>query len=592
MDRRLTTIVAADMVGYSRLMAANEEGTLSRFRAIRSEVINPELDAARARLIKTMGDGLLIEFPSPVAAVRASLAIQNAMVARESAQSEDARIRFRIGVNLGDVIIDGEDILGDGVNIAAHLESLAPPGGVCISRAVHEQIRGKIDAPLTALGPQSVKNMPEPIDVWRVEVEGVRPPKSARKSAEPPSLVVLPFDNMSSDPEQEFLADGIVEDVTTELSRFRTLTVIARNSAFTYKGTPKDVREIAKELGVRYVVEGSVRRAGDRLRVTAQLIEADTGAHLWAERWDRTMADLFDMQDELTSAIVTGVEPELGAHERTLSRRKPTESLTAWELAQKGYSIFLRQDAASIEEAAGLYQRAMDIDPNFALAHALAARVYFSNIMHGFVDELETNAKTGLNLADRCIYLDERMDYGHIMRAAFTKMLGRSRDAEKAFQIAENLNPKSTILQIVRANTEFFNETSDPDPDVIEAAATKALQISPRDPAAPIFYNQISVARTLRNGGIPDEGAVDAAETASRFTNATESMIFNAAHTNAAVGQLADAKRYLMLLQQKSPDFTLEVLKKRLAHLRYYRERLETPDEAMLRLFELGFPQE
>ena len=242
-------------------MAADEEGTLTRFRVIRSDVIDPELEAAKARLSKTMGDGLLVEFPSPVAAARASLAIQKAMVAREREQADETRIQFRIGINLGDVIIEGDDILGDGVNVAARLESLAPPGGVCISCAVHEQIRGKIDAPLTALGPQNVKNIPEPIDVWRVEVEGVRPAKTATKTAILPSLVVLPFDNMSSDPEQEFLADGIVEDVTTELSRFRTLTVIARNSAFTYKGAPKDVREIAKELDVRYVVEGSVHRA-------------------------------------------------------------------------------------------------------------------------------------------------------------------------------------------------------------------------------------------------------------------------------------------------------------------------------------------
>jgi TolB-like protein len=307
---------------------------------VRKELIQPELAAAKARLIKTMGDGLLVEFPSPVAAVRASLVIQKSMVERESRQDKAVRLQFRIGINLGDVIINGDDILGDGVNVAARLESLAPPGGICISRAIHEQLRGKTDAVLTALGPQDVKNMPDPVEVWRVEVDGFEAAPTRQKPAVAPSIVILPFDNMSSDPEQEFLADGIVEDVTTELSRFRTLTVIAKNSAFSYKGTPKDVREIARELEVKYVVEGSVRRAGDRLRVTAQLIEAETGGHLWAERWDRTMADLFDVQDELTSAIVSGFEPELGAHERILSRKKPTGNLTAWELAQKGYSKF------------------------------------------------------------------------------------------------------------------------------------------------------------------------------------------------------------------------------------------------------------
>ena len=247
MQRRLAAIVAADVAGYSRLIGQDEEGTLTAMRALRSEVIDPLLAQHGGRVANTAGDSLLIEFPNAVEAVRCAVAVQEETNARSAELPEDRRILFRISVNIGDVVVEGEDLLGDGVNVAARLESLAPPGGVCISCAVHEQIRGKIDAPLTALGPQNVKNIPEPIDVWRVEVEGVRPAKTATKTAILPSLVVLPFDNMSSDPEQEFLADGIVEDVTTELSRFRTLTVIARNSAFTYKGAPKDVREIAKE---------------------------------------------------------------------------------------------------------------------------------------------------------------------------------------------------------------------------------------------------------------------------------------------------------------------------------------------------------
>lgn len=594
MDRRLTTIVAADMVGYSRLMAADEEGTLTRFRAIRSDLINPELEAAKARLIKTMGDGLLIEFPSPVAATRTSLAIQNAMVERERDQTDDTRIQFRIGINLGDVIIEGDDILGDGVNVAARLESLAPPGGICISRAVHEQVRGKIETRLTALGPQNVKNIPEPIDVWRVEVEGVRPAVAARKSAEPPSLVVLPFDNMSSDPEQEFLADGIVEDVTTELSRFRTLTVIARNSAFTYKGTPKDVRDIAKELGVRYVVEGSVRRAGDRLRVTAQLIEAETGAHLWAERWDRTMADLFDVQDQLTSAIVTGVEPELGAHERTLSRRKPTESLTAWELAQKGYSRFLIQDRNGIREAAELYKRALELDPNFPLACAFYARTYYSTVMHGWSEDIEQDLKAGLDLADRCIALDPRMEYGHAMRAAFSKMLERSRDAKDAFEIAENLNPNSVVLHILRGNAEWFGNDADPDPDpdVLEETAKNALRLSPRDPMASVLYNQLGIAKAMRHGGRPDAPATEAYEMACRVANPSDFALFNAAFANACLNRLDDASHYLDRLHQQSPGFTYKVLLHRLRHMPKGRAIWGRFSAELDKLVELGFRRE
>ncbi len=590
MDRRLTTIVAADMVGYSRLMAADEEGTLTRFRAIRSEVINPELDASKARLIKTMGDGLLIEFPSPVSAARASLAIQNAMVERERDQPEAKRIQFRIGINLGDVIIDGEDILGDGVNIAARLESLAPPGGVCTSRAAHEQIRGKIDAPLTALGPQNVKNIPEPIDVWRVEVAGVQPPKAAQKSATPPSLVVLPFDNMSSDPEQEFLADGIVEDVTTELSRWRTLTVIARNSAFTYKGTPKDVREIAKELGVMKHGPGKGHRGEVRLRVTAQLIEAETGAHLWAERWDRTMADLFDVQDELTSAIVTGVEPELGAHERTLSPRKPTESLTAWELAQKGYSRFFDYTPENFDAALELYQKAIQLDPEFAFAHALAARIHYARVMLGWTEDDANEIRVGLKFAERATSIDAKSDYGHVMRAGLLNFLGRYRDAEDAFAVAEQLNPNSLVLWMGQANAQFGSE--DPDPELIETVARKALRLSPQDPQAFLFYNMIGSAHLVRNSWVYNEASADAYAMACRYPNANELIVFNATCASAMVGRLDDAAHYLELLLRKNPNLTEKRIRERHVVYKWLPKLLAKNADAFEKLIEFGLPRE
>lgn len=335
MDRKLTTILAADLAGFSRLMAADEEDIINRMRAARKEIIDPTIATCGGRIIKTMGDGLLVEFASPVQALRSALGMQREMHAHETTEVEASRLKFRIGINLGDVVIDGEDVLGDAVNIAARLESLAPVGGICISRAVFEQVKGRIDAEMTTLGPQAVENMPEPVDVWRVEVEGAEASKPAQVAAERPSIAVLPFANMSADQDQEFLADGIVEDVTTELSRFRSLMVIARNSTFAYKGASQDVRRIGKELGARYVVEGSVRRGGNRLRVTAQFIEASSGMQVWAGKWDRTLEDIFDLQDELTHAIVTAVEPELGAHERRLARARPTDSLTSWELCQR-----------------------------------------------------------------------------------------------------------------------------------------------------------------------------------------------------------------------------------------------------------------
>ena len=356
---------------------------IEQLKSVRSEIFDPALTAAKGRVVKTMGDGLLAEFSSPVEAVRLALMVQRDMLARESAKPEDKRFRFRIGVNMGDVVIDGEDLLGDAVNVAARLESLAPVGGVCISRAVYEQAHGLVDADMTALGPQMVKNLPKPVEVWRVEIPGVEAPEAKPRRAERPSIAVLSFDNMSSDPDQQFLADGVVEDVITELSRFRSLKVTARNSTFAFKGVSTDVRKIGEDLGARYVVEGSVRRSGDRLRVSAQLIDAETGTHLWANRWNRTIDDLFDLQDELTHAIVTSVEPELGAHERRMARFRPTESLTAWELCQRGITSFSDYSAESLEDAKVSLSAAIDADPTFALPYALLGRLEYTRAVVG-----------------------------------------------------------------------------------------------------------------------------------------------------------------------------------------------------------------
>ncbi|WP_341235546.1 adenylate/guanylate cyclase domain-containing protein [uncultured Sulfitobacter sp.] len=587
----MVTIVAADLVGYSRLISDDEEGTLERFKYVRETIIEPELKSAGARVIKTMGDGLLVEFSSPVDAVRTSLAIQSAMVAQEADQPETRKLQFRIGINLGDVIIDRDDVLGDGVNIAARLESLAPPGGICISRTVHDQLRGKMSQPMTAMGPQNVKNIPEPIHVWRVEIEGVSAAEApATKRTERPSIVILPFDNMSSDPEQEFLADGIVEDVTTELSRFRTLTVIARNSAFSFKGTPKDVREIARELDVKYVVEGSVRRAGDRLRVTAQLIEAETGGHLWAERWDRTMADLFDVQDELTSAIVTGVEPELGAHERTLSRKKPTENLTAWELAQRGYSKFFEYTQESNDAALDLYQKAMRIDPQFAFVHALAARVHYARLALGWTKDFDQDRQDGLKLANRAVELDPKSDYGHVMRAGLLFLSGRHQDAREALHISEKLNPNSIVLYLIHGIAEFLAE--EPNPDAMEAFANKALRLSPSDPQAYTFYNLIGTAHLVRNSFKYNEAATNAYEMACRYSNVSEVVLMNAVYACVQVDRLDDAKHYLETALNKAPYLTAPLTMNRWSHLPWVGKLHDANEGALEKMIALGLPEE
>ncbi len=323
-QRRLAAILAADVVGFSRLMGVDEAGTLARLQALRAEAIDPVIAAHNGRMVKLMGDGALVEFGSVVDAVACAVALQNAVAEANGELPADQRIVFRIGVNLGDVIVEGDDIYGDGVNVAARLQEIAEPGGVCIAGSVFEQIKGKLDAAFDDMGAQDVKNIAEPVRAyrWAHAVAGL-----AREAPltlpDKPSLAVLAFDNLSGDPEQAYFSDGIAEDIITELSKYRSLFVIARTSSFEYKGRAANVRTIGRELGVQYIVDGSVRRAGKRVRVTAQLVEAETGNHVWADRYDRDLEDIFAVQDEVTNAIVTAIEPTLGSAERDRAHRAP-----------------------------------------------------------------------------------------------------------------------------------------------------------------------------------------------------------------------------------------------------------------------------
>ncbi len=398
MDRRLTTILVADIVGFSRQMAADEEGVVTRLKALRTAVIDPRIAAGDGRLIKTMGDGFLIEFPSVVAAVRTAIAIQTDMGERGAGDPEDRRLHLRMGINVGDIVIDGDDILGDGVNIAARLEPLAPAGGICISRAVYEQVRGKVDADLVAMGARHLKNIPEPVDIWHIQVDNTaaasagpaaqstahRPP-----AAEQPSVAVLPFDNMSADPAQDYFADGITEDIITELSRLPALLVIARNSTFTYKGKATKVQDVCRDLRVRYVLEGSVRKAGQRVRVTAQLIDGSSGGHVWAERYDRDLSDIFAVQDDVTEKIVRALEVQLTDIERGPSSRGNPEDLEAYDCvlrAREQYRLFTREGNAAARE---LYERAMMLAPNYAEGYAGTAETYVQDWFFGTSDRLD-----------------------------------------------------------------------------------------------------------------------------------------------------------------------------------------------------------
>ncbi|MHA1527585.1 MAG: adenylate/guanylate cyclase domain-containing protein [Alphaproteobacteria bacterium] len=471
--RRLAAILAADVVGYSRLMGEDEAGTLAALRAHRAEIFDPVIAERGGRLVKLMGDGALVEFPSVVEAVEAALAIQQRVAAGSGC------IRLRIGINLGDVIIDGDDIYGDGVNVAARLEALAEPGGICIASIVHESIGNRVEADFADAGEHEVKGIDRPIRVWRWPMEGAaRPEPELLALPEKPSIATLPFDNMSSDPEQVFFAEGIAEDIITELSRFRSLFVIARNSSFSFKGQGLDVKSLSEKLGVRYIVEGSVRRAGNRVRITAQLIDAVTGAHLWAERYDRDLADIFAVQDEVTKAIVTAIEPTLGSAERTRARRQPPENLDAWESYQRGMWHAYRFTAVDNAEALPLFRRAIERDPNFAPGYAGLAYALYLVVMLGFGDDTASSAAEAYEAAQKAILLDPEDAFAQTTAGRIYLMMGEHEAAISAGEKALALSPNFASAHYGLGFALVYSGR----PEASLAAVDEAIRLSPRDP--------------------------------------------------------------------------------------------------------------
>jgi adenylate cyclase len=394
-QRRLAAILAADVAGYSRLTGVDEEGTIARLRALRRELIDPTIAAHGGRIVKTTGDGILIEFPSVVEAVRCAVEVQRGMAARNIDVAADRRIEFRVGIHLGDVVVEGDDLLGDGVNVAARLEGIAEPGAICLSGDAYRQVKGKIDLAVRDLGEQYLKNIAEPVRVYRVSLdEGA--PKSSPPLTLPdkPSIAVLPFQNMSGDPEQEYFADGVVEEIITALSRFHSLFVIARNTSFTYKGRAVDVKQVGRELGVRYVLEGSVRKAANKVRITAQLIDTAVGTHLWAHRFDGALEDIFALQDQVTASVVGAIAPKLEQAEIERAKRKPTESLDAYDYYLRGMASLYRWTEEGINDALRLFYRAIEIDPEFASAHGMAAWCYSFRKTNGWtIDRAQETAE-------------------------------------------------------------------------------------------------------------------------------------------------------------------------------------------------------
>jgi adenylate cyclase len=398
-QRRLAAILAADVVGYSRLTGADEEGTIARLRALRQELIDPVIAVNNGRLVKTTGDGRLVEFTSVVDALRCAVEVQSKMALRNTDVAPDKRIEFRVGINLGDIIVEGDgDLMGDCVNIAARLESIAEPGGICLSEDAYRQARGKVTMEFIDLGEKELKNIAQPVRVYRVVFDWSAA-NAARNALggsgaglslpDKPSIAVMPFENMSGDPEQDYFADGMVEDITTGLSRIKWVFVIARNSSFMYKGKPVDVRQVGRELGVRYVLEGSVRKAGGRVRITGQLIEAETGAHLWADKFDGPLDDIFDLQDRITASVVGVVEPSIRHAEIERARRKRPDNLDAYDLYLRALPYSLSLIPADSRAAIRFLEEALLRDPKYAPAHALAAWCHCTCFLHAGFDEAD-----------------------------------------------------------------------------------------------------------------------------------------------------------------------------------------------------------
>jgi adenylate cyclase len=447
MERRLAAILAADVVGYSRLMGADEAGTLIRLKSLRKELAQPEITRRGGRIVKLMGDGLLAEFRSVVEAVNCAAAIQRAMSLREAELIDDQRIKLRIGVNLGDVIVEGSDIYGDGVNVAARLEEIAEPGGICVSGTVFDHIKSKVDLNFLDLGAQEVKNISEPVRVYRWSDSAIDVKLVASELGETlplpdkPSIAVLPFNNMSGDPEQDYFADGICEDLITALSKIRWFFVIARNSSFTYKGQAVEVTQIARELGVRYVIEGSVRKAGNRVRITAQLIDATSGRHVWADRYDRDLADIFDLQDEMTQTIAGTVEPELSAAERERALRKPPDNLDAWETFQRGLWHLWHFSKSDFVDAQRVLRRAQELDPGFATAFAYESYCHFLDVMLGFSEAPEESLSTAISLATEALAIDDKDPMAYFALGRVHSLRGKHDVSVSELETAIALNP-------------------------------------------------------------------------------------------------------------------------------------------------------
>jgi adenylate cyclase len=489
LERRLAAILAADVVGYSRLIGLDEEGTLARLKAIRSGLIDRKIAEHHGRIVKTTGDGILVEFHSVVDALRCANEVQADMAERNAAVPAERRIEWRIGINVGDIVVEDGDILGDGVNIAARLEGIAEPGGIYVSARVQEYAAGKLDNVAFAdLGERQLHNIASPVRVYRVS-KGVAS-RASLPLPEKPSIAVLSFTNMSGDPEQEFFAEGIAEDIITVLSKSRSLFVIARNSSFTYKDTTVSVRDIGRELGVRYVLEGSVRKSGNRVRATVQLIEAATGRHLWAERYDRELTDIFAVQDEITTSVTAAIQPAVDRRERERVARKAPESLDAWESYHRGMWHFANIEATENAKARCFFQRAIELDPRFARADAALALTYLNEITLFSPDRRTANIPLALEHAGNAIKIDVADATAHAALARALWMSGLHAESLAEADLAVRLDPNSAVAHGAQGGARLWGGQ----PREAITPLQTAIRLSPFDPLVPLWSHFVARA--------------------------------------------------------------------------------------------------
>jgi adenylate cyclase len=549
----LAAIVAADVAGYSRLVGEDEEGTLKTFGSHRRDLIDPLIAEHGGRIANTAGDSILMEFQSAVNAVRCALAVQQALAEENRGIDPDRQIRFRIGINVGDVVAEGEDLLGDGVNVAARIEGLAEAGGICLSRSARDQVRDRLDLDLEDLGEVEVKNISRPVRVFRVRFEGApradASPDARAAEAPPvpslPSIAVLAFTNMSDDPEQEFFADGISEDIITELARYPDLMVIARNSSFTYKGRATKIQDVCRELDARYVLEGSVRKAGQRVRVTAQLIDGTTGDHVWAERYDRALADIFEVQDEITQSVVASVPQRIASAELDRIKRKPPGDMSAYEYVLRGKGHHHKSTPQDNAEALRLLDTAIALDPDYASAYAWKACTLGQAIALGCSGDPEELIARDLEAVQKGLSLDENDIECHRILCEFGMARAQWEDARRHHDKAFALNPNDP--RIIAQRGELLTKLGQAEEGV--AWVEKAVRL---DPLAADSRAHL-LGRALFGAG----RYADALAAFKRIASPRPDHLADLAGCYARLGRSEDARACATRVLEVQPDFSV-----------------------------------